>query len=165
MGIKKYDWNAEIQLWMEKSEEDSELSMKAFCQERKLDYFEFCRQWAHSPNYAPRYARDKRFIGEGFKSTDNLILDEKTIKAIQFLKCFVSPIRLEIVRYLSLKQNTVLEFMKKYSFAWFTTHQAFKHLERMGIIEVIGKQESFNVYRLKRAESVKMLLASIEELA
>ena len=163
--MRKHNWDAEIQLWMEKSEEDSELSMKQFCAERKLPYFDFCRKWAQSPEYRPRYSMDKRFIGEGFKSTDNLILDEKTIRAIQFLKCFVSPIRLEIVRFLSLGQNTVLEFMKKESFAWFTTHQAFKYLERMGVIEVIGKKDSFNVYRLKKAESVKLLMASMEELS
>lgn len=166
MGLPKYDWEQKIEMMIAEMDSKKDFSIKSFASANGLPYFELCRQWANSPKYRPIVASDerKRYVHEGNTSFQNFTMPEKDIKFMRLVKSLTSPVRFYIVKFLIAGPRTIAEFIAENHFAWFTTHHAFLHLERAGIIEVCGKAESFNVWRLRDEQAVRQVLGGLEAM-
>lgn len=140
------------------------LTITKFCSERQIPFYEFCRHWAQSEHYSPILALDKRFSGEGEKAVDNLILSRQEIRFLQVAKAVASPIRLALMRHLCRGPMTIKEFITESRWAYNTAISAIRHLERLGIVNVKGIKDSFNLYELANHEAITSILAGIEML-
>jgi hypothetical protein len=165
MMPKESKYTAYVNEYAGALKENPKLTASDFCVKRGIPYFEFCRNWALSDHYRPILAMDKRFTSEGERAVDNLILSPREIKFLRMAKAVSSPIRLSLMRSFCSGPKTVKDFILESRWAYSTAIHAIQHLERLGIVQVVGTVDSFNLYELVNAEAVVSILGGIEMLS
>lgn len=162
-GQSKYP--ALVEQFSKERAENPALTIAVFTTANKLPYYEFCRQWALSEHYQPIFALDRRFVAEGERAVDNLMLPKADIRFLKVVKCIGSPIRLAILRHLCQGPSTIKTFILESQFAYTSAMHAIKHLETQGLVHVGGIKDAFNLYELSNVDATIDLLAAIDKLS
>lgn len=164
-GQFKHDWD---KLCEEYADRRAELgTIEAFCESKGVSRWEFTRYWAQSKFYVPRIGRhsDDAKVSEGKRATDNVVLSRAEIEFFRVAKALNSPIRLALLRYLCEGPKSILQFLSAHDWSYYTVMHAMKRLHNENLVDVIGWEGEYNIYSLRDAEGVLLVLEGIERLA